>query len=351
VTNGQYVALAEDEDQCDGCSMIFLKAQADLVAHRGDRLCPRCRVVFRTAVTLFEQSITEEDVIIPTLIFARDAGDSAAYKELAMMGDPDKKCTPLSLAEIMHDAMGRVLLRKDQAYMGLYFVDVVEGVPLVRVAPFTVVGEEHPEMGLLEQVRVQILSRRVKPASIRTRYLQFLDERGSRWGKNSRACLSYEFCRNYLEITIKPPPGFFPPWREASGNPLDHPALHFPPPTIVEGFCEGLLRSLRGGEWGESVFELDSYGKPLGKTPEKIIPAFVAWHVGPAATGKIPAWARAEVSRILNKHLLRPCGKPELPEDRWGPDDTVWRDVEALRLRFQRLHGAGSVRPLPPMVS
>lgn len=117
----------------------------------------------------------------------------------------------------------------------------------------------------------------------------------------------------------------------------------------MEGSCQALLRSLRDNEWVGDACGLDLYGKPLGKTAEKIVPAFVAWHVGVNIGGKIPPWDRTRVSRILNKHLLDPCGRPALPEGHWSPEDTVWRDVEALRLRFERLRGAGAMQPLPPM--
>ena len=44
MTNSQYVPLGRDEEQCDSCSMIFLKPQGDLVSHSGDWLCRTCRV-------------------------------------------------------------------------------------------------------------------------------------------------------------------------------------------------------------------------------------------------------------------------------------------------------------------
>jgi ribosomal protein L37AE/L43A len=43
VTNSQYIPLGRDEEQCDSCSMIFLKPQGDLVSHSGDWLCRKCR--------------------------------------------------------------------------------------------------------------------------------------------------------------------------------------------------------------------------------------------------------------------------------------------------------------------
>lgn len=351
MVNTQHVPLDNNEAQCDGCHLIFLKSQADLVSHGGDWLCERCRSVLWAACVLFERDIIDEDIIIPTLVFARNAARSTMYKDLAKMDGPVEGCTPYVLAQIAFDGLGLSLLSTEQAYMGLELVKVVDGVPLVQVHPYAVLAENHPGTQLPKRVCFQILSQRVKPASIRDRYEQFLKEQGAYWGENLSGCISYNFSRSYLEVRIEGLGEAYTWGLEDSRNVLHWPIYHFPQPTLVEGFCEGLLRSLRNGEWKrEDVYGLDLYGKPLNKTAEKIIPAFVAWHVGIGVEGRIYAPDRNRVSQVLNKHLLRPCGKPELPEDHWSPSDTVWRDVEALRLRFERLNGAGFTRPLPPMI-
>lgn len=350
--NTQHVPLADDEAQCDGCLMIRLRSQADLANHGGDWLCERCRAVFWTAAVLFENGVTDEDIVIPTLVFARTAAESEMYKDLTKMNGPVEGCTPHALAEIAFDDSGLSLLSAEQAYMGLELVELVDGVPLVRVHPYAVFAEKHPGTQLPKRVCFQILSRRVSPTSIRNRYEQFLEEEGAHWGENLSGVISYNFRHSYVTVRIEPADidSFLRRGLEASANPLQWAAYHFPPPTLVEGFCEGLLRSLHKGEWKrEDVYGLDLYGKPRDKTADKIIPAFVAWHVGLGVEGRIYAPDRTRVSQVLNKHLLRPCDKPELPEDHWSPSNTLWRDVEALRLRFARLHRAGSDRPLPPL--
>ena len=123
-----------------------------------------------------------------------------------------------------------------------------------------------------------------------------------------------------------------------------HPYCHFPPPTVVESLCRGLLKPPGGREGFAHM--LDLYGKPLGKSAEKAILAFVAHHLGGGPGGKIHPKLRTTVSKILNKHLLSPCSLPQLPEDHWSPGDTVWRDADSLDVRFWRLYEAGSTRPL-----
>ncbi len=72
--------------------------------------------------------------------------------------------------------------------------------------------------------------------------------------------------------------------------------------------------------------DTDRQGGPPFK-PDNLIPAVVAWFVG--GRGKLlqRPGLRPGVAKMLNEHLLRPCGKLELPEDTWLSSDTVWRDA------------------------
>jgi hypothetical protein len=144
VENVQLVPLADNEAQCDGCHKIWLKSQADLVSYDGDRLCERCRAVFWTAAVLLESAITDEDIVIPTLVFARDAAPSKMYKDLTKEDGPIEECTSYTLAQIAMDGLGSSLLGPHQAYMGMDLIEVVDGVPLIQVHPYAVFAEEHP---------------------------------------------------------------------------------------------------------------------------------------------------------------------------------------------------------------
>ena len=280
MTDRQFVPLDNDEDQCDGCLMICLRSQADFASHDGDRLCRECRAVFWTAQILLDRGVIEEEVIIPTLVFARNAAGSQKYMDLTNLESPVDGPSARLLAEIALDAMGIVFLHDAQAYMGLELVEVADGVPLVRVRPYTMFAENYPATNILERVHIQILSRYVKPASIRDDYERFLEERGAHWGENLTSGLSCDFSRSYLEVVAESDAGFRPPRPEDGDNPLCLPVYHFPAPTVVEGLCWGVLRSLREGDLKGNVPGLDLYGKTLNKTAERIIPAFVAWHVG-----------------------------------------------------------------------
>ena len=167
-----------------------------------------------------------------------------------------------------------------------------------------------------------------------------LVEEGAQWEENNHGHISYECLLGYLEITVAAGGHLTPQIVEGmGGDPLRYPAFHFPSPEIVAGVYKGLLGSDWGSKQSGFASSLDLYGKPLSKerTPEKLIPAFVAWHIGTQTGERVPPKRRPAVAQIMNKNLLAPLSMRQLTEEGSNPDDTVWRDVEALYSRFVRL--------------
>lgn len=65
------------------------------------------------------------------------------------------------------------------------------------------------------------------------------------------------------------------------------------------------------------AYALGDYGRNTRKAAEKTIDASLAWFLGEREDNVVPAIERRpRIARILYKHLLRPCDRPELPEDR-----------------------------------
>lgn len=361
---GSVASANNSEEICDGCLRPFLDFQTDFVSHAGDNLCRWCRAIFWTATVLFEEDIEGEDLIIPTLTFAKYATGLPKYDELVKRGCDRGKPTPADLARILLEAGMISPGEMERGYLGWSFVKEIEGIPLIRVLPFTVFADEHTGTQVLKQVRVQILSKHADPKDVRECYEQLLAKRSIRWDDGASGCISHNFWGGYLDIRIRPTDELI--YREVAidrelierykdyfirkaypesyptERPDDYP-YSYPSPPVIEGFYRGLLGSL--SKHKSSAHMLDLYGKSLGKTAEKLIPAFAAWHVGCGPGGNIPPHQRARVSRILNKHLLKPCGKQELPEDGWRTDDTVWKDVRDLAERFERLRLAGAHKP------
>lgn len=356
------VAGQHGEKECDGCRLPFLDFQTDFVNHAGDSLCRWCRAIFWAATVLFDEGIEHENLVIPTLAFAKYAAEIPEYNDLVKTGGG--RATSRDLAKILLVAGMISPGEMERGYLGWDFVREIEGVPLIRVLPFTVFVENHQDTQILKQIRVQVLSKYAEPKNVRERYAQVLAEQNVQWDDSASGCVSHNFWGGYLDIRIRPNDeliynevaldrelierykDYFLRKAYPESYPTERPDSYlylYPPPQYIEACYKALRGPLRKTKTtGESQL-FDLYGKPNMKTAEKVIPAFVAWHLGAHV---VPATGRPRIAKMLNKHLLVPCGKKPLPEDSWGNDDTVWRDAKELSERFERLRVAGIHKPL-----
>jgi hypothetical protein len=303
------VSLAEHSkpDACNAC-LISGASTGD----NDDGLCTGCRNVFQAARVLFQSGITAEEELIPTLVFARIAGraEDPHYKDHYGSGYEPAEESVLS-----------------GTHPALEITRNVNRVPVVRVKPFAVSAERHEGTQILKSVRIRTLSRKVKSSDVAKGYEELLEEEGVQWNENIRGAVSYYCLYGYLELVVTEGSELSQTTAEVLGEDLfQYPAFQFPPPGIVEGVQEAMKRTFANS--------LDLYGKANLKTPDKLIPAFAAWHVGGKADEQVPPAERPRVSKVLNRYLLEPCGLPQLAESTWIPDDTVWADVRVLRGRF-----------------
>jgi hypothetical protein len=248
---------------------------------------------------------------MPTLMLARMFGDDSQTRHAIVEKHPS-----LQLAEGTGD------------------------VPMVRLEPLAVSAEKHAGTQVLKQVRVRVLSQKVESEDVQEQYRQVLLEEGAQWGENNHGDISYDCLFGYLEVTVAAGGELTQRTVEGLGeNPLSYPAFHFPPPEVVGGVFDGLLGSARRNKQRGFRPRLDIYGRSEKKqrTPKKLIPAFVAWHIGTQTGEKVPPRSAPAVARVLNENLLRPLGWKEIQERQIIPDDTVWRDVKDLYPRFVRL--------------
>jgi hypothetical protein len=271
-------------------------------------------------MVLWEEGITAEDEVIPTLICARKMGLGHELSSLAPHAD-------LARYPVME------IVKR-----------VRDGVPIVRVLPLCVGGETHAYTQVLSQVHIQVLSKHVKPAQVSEEYEQILKECGARWEENNHGRFSYKcLVGPILQLTVEAGGKLGPREVEGlGGDPLEYPAWHFPSPDLVANVYKALLDSAHGGGSKGFKYALDLYGKAQNKTPDKAIPAFVAWHLGaeaePPAGQTVNPESRLRVARLLNKHLLdRYDDLRSIPEDSRYSGDVIWQDVEALWPRFARL--------------
>jgi hypothetical protein len=340
---GSVSPLGSEQPRCDGC---LKPANGRLSKDEGDWLCRRCVAVLRAARVLLDKGIAGEDTIIPTLVFAKVAGGSQAWEALSQTGQLTGESQGLELVGIMHEANGWRPPSLDDDYAGWELVEVSDGLPIVRVLPAVAKAEPHPGTKVLKQVRIQVLSKNVKPERIAAIYEQVLAEQGAQWKENSEGVFFYNY-KGFLGLTVAVGTGNLSPLTVESldVDPLQWPAYHFPPPVLVSRIYKSLLGSLRprkGQPKAGFEYALDNYGKVQDKGADRIITAFVAWHVGEGPGARVPPKSRPRVARFLNKHLLEKSGLLQLPENSWSSSDAVWDDVERfLWYRFVRLYAGG----------
>ena len=304
------MSLAEQHnpDACNACQISGPSA-----GDNDDSLCTGCRNVFQAGRVLLQSGITAEEELIPTLVFARIAGRAE---------DPHyKHHYPSSGYESAEESVS------SGNHPALEITRFVDRVPIVKVKPFVVSAEKHPGTEILKRVRIRTLSKKVKSHYVAESYRQLLVQEGAPWDKNNHGDFAYDCLFGYLELEVAQGAEFSPLRVEGyGGDPLRHPAFHFPPPEIVEGVHEAMKATF--------AKRLNLYGKAQKKTPDKLIPAFAAWHVGAVADVEVPSTSRRRVARALNHHLLEPCGLTQLEENDSNSAELVWPNVRVLWPRF-----------------
>ena len=88
-------------------------------------------------------------------------------------------------------------------------------------------------------------------------------------------------------------------------------------------------------------------GRDRGKSmsAKSLIPAFVAWYLGVDAASEgdptprknratVPIESKVHIARVVNRHVLDPCGLKELPEDSRLSDESLWRNVKKVDKSF-----------------
>jgi hypothetical protein len=306
-----------------------------------------------TAAVLLHEGITAEDTLIPTLVFAKIAGGSPEYAALvhekeqasgleivrlmraASDWPPRRSQTPADYARTLTEYV------RTHEYGGWEFVRVVRGVPILRVRPLAGIPETHPGTEILKSVRVQVLSRHVKPAEVGEYYERVLTDRGVRWDDNNSGYISYRLHDGFLQIEVGLEGTISPLTAESIGHILHSwPAYNFPPPRLAAEIYESLLGKVHKRTGRGFAYDLDLYEKPQPeRSAKKVILAFAAWHVGEGHPARVPPKSRHRVAGVLNRQLLDP--EEHLLENASSSKEKVWRDVEELAMRFVRLYAGG----------
>jgi hypothetical protein len=295
-------------ETCDACQT----PAEGMTTHVGDRLCDRCKALFLAAEILFEEQISEESEVIPTMASAwyRGRADSAIEESWAL-----------------EYAKGLA-----QFYRGLGLVGVVAGLPILRIEPTVVWPVRYDGIDLLKEIHIELISNQANSKDIAEQYrLVLLQE-----GMPSKSCTSgktsWQFVVPHLLISV----GLDEELesgraRRMSDNPTI-PRPSFPPPSYVSDECKRLLTL--------NAQALDRYGYSQPMWPKKLIPACAAWCIGANGADEVPKASRPRVAAMLNRHILKASGRSDnelLLGDNSSNKDTLWRDVPKIAQRMKRM--------------
>jgi len=186
---------------------------------------------------------------------------------------------------------------------------------------------------IAEAVKIDVFSRDVKPQELAEAYEGILKRREIHFDGCSGGSVTWDIENGSLTLVVramrKLHPGRVPLFEAYPAGRV----YSFPPPALVSDFYRTLLGSTDKRRLSGYAHALAPRGR---HTREKAVTASVAWLLGERDEGTPPQERRPRIAKTLNKHLLKPRGERELPEDYWTPDDTVWRDAAQLEPRILR---------------
>ncbi len=298
----------ESLETCDACQT----PAEGMTTHVGDRLCDGCKVLFLAAEILFEEQISEESEVIPTMASAWYPGSAEPSNEESWAPEYAKRLT--------------------QFYRGLGLVGVVAGVPILRIEPTLVWPLRYGGIDLLKEVHIELFSQQANSKDIAEQYGLVLLQEGMPWENSTSGKTSWKFIVPHLLISVGLDEELESGRARRMSENATIPRPSFPPRSYISAQCDLLLRLYAPA--------LDRYGRPQSMTPEKLIPACAAWCIGANGADEVPPASRPRVAAMINRHILQPSGRNDdeiLLGDNVSNKDTVWRDVPKIAQRMKRL--------------
>ena len=223
-----------------------------------------------------------------------------------------------------------------QKYRRFELTRVVDGVPVLRLRPVVIDVIRYVGSTVPRKIRIEIFSRFAEADTIAELYKQTLVEENIHFDACTGGNITWDTEEAHLSILVGAKRELHP---GRVGYYSEYPKgriYSFPPPNLIRESYLMLLGSTDKRTFAGYAHGLGDYERPKTKTAEKAIPACVVWYIGERDKTIRPTEQRPRVARILNRHLLRPLGKAELPEDHWSSDDTIWRDAREVSQRLIR---------------
>lgn len=280
--------------QCELCSATAVRLQERC----GAKVCRSCLTLLWFAEVLLESDATEAE-IVPTLAFARHADT------LWTISNPQQR-----------EAAAHQLVER---YTALELVDVVSGVPMLRMKPAFVEVVRYEGSNLVKRIRIRVLSRFAEPRAMAELYWDICEREGLPRHRTSPGSLSWDFDRMHMVVDVGP--------RED----IHHARLHqhaeypqvrrfaFPLDTVVQELLRALLVMFAA--------LLSDLGRSSSMSLEKAVIACVLWdvHGERSERGSTSIQRSEEVADLISQLLLVPLDKKQMTIFR---NDTAWRDAQ-----------------------
>jgi hypothetical protein len=183
--------------------------------------------------------------------------------------------------------------------------------------------------------------RSVKPEEVAEHYERWLGREGLAYDKSSQGTFGWEFSDAYLAMTVGP--GKELNEGQLARTSLTGRQLVFPPPQLVAGLYSSLKGSVNSRKFRGFAYALA--GRQSGPTasPDNLIPACVAWYLRDPGGVK----DKHRLVRLLNQHLLAPCGKREIGVT---SDNAIWKNIDKVADSIKRVELALQNGWQPPWI-
>jgi hypothetical protein len=240
-------------EQCELCSATAVPLHERCDAN----VCRSCLTLLWFAEVLLESDATEAE-IVPTLAFARHAD------ALWTIRNPQQR-----------EAAAHQLVER---YAALEFVDVVSGVPMLRMKPAFVEVVRYEGSNLAKRIRIRVLSRFAEPRAMAELYWDVCEREGLPRHKTSPGSLWWDFDRMHMVVDVGPREDIHPARLHQHTEYPQVRRFAFPLDTVVQR----LLRALLGqGQDKNLMFAalLSDLGRSSSMSLEKAVIACVLWDV------------------------------------------------------------------------
>jgi len=300
------------DGRCDECKKHGLKPDPRLKEHEE---------LFRAVRALWTEGVTEEDIIIPTLVFAAQSQERPILRFLrnqfaeveegsqAWLEQRDKCLQAISI-------MGPELVKHDTLFL--------------RARPLAVLAFG-PDMTTIEYIIIDVYGQPkhpVAPEDVEEEYERAL----------SRFAIPHDpkvagfdevWYADYLRIMVSPPrPQIFEPGNdEAPSRWTGQPP--FPPPSRLREHYAGILSHAKESGLADIVAR-----KQRGQDDKRhnLMPACVAWYLASYNAGPEQAELSNRDSRLINAFFK---SLPNPPQSKSGT--TYRRDLERVSKRISRI--------------